>query len=172
MIGDCRPLYYLNTREPDLPDRLAAVTAGPAQDDVVRGDLVPASARNADDGRLESRVLERLDLPAVVAHEVMVVLAAACGLEARDAVTEVDPLDEAAAVEAVEHAVDAREAYAHALGANAVVDLERRQAAVLSAEELDHLAPRGPAPAARGSQPLERVLGPARRRALFCLHER
>jgi zinc transport system substrate-binding protein len=126
----------------------------------VRGDVVPAVARDADDRSLERLVLERLDLPAVVADEVMVVLGAARGLEPRDSVAEVDPLDEAAAVEALEHAVHARDADARAPGANAVVDLERGEAAVLPAEVLDHLAPGGPAAATRGPQALERVLGP------------
>ena len=71
------------------------------------------------DGRLPTRssaaleplVGERLDLAAVVAHEVVMVLAAGKrGLVARDAVAEVDALHEAAARRAVERAVDAGDA--------------------------------------------------------------
>ena len=59
---------------------------------------------------LEPVILERLDLAAVVADEVVVVLAAGNRrLEARDAVSDLDPLDDAELREHVEGAVDARE---------------------------------------------------------------
>jgi len=72
-----------------------AVFAGTPKDDVVSRHRVPASVRDALDRCLECRVFERLDLSAVVADEMVVVLASRMrGLEARDAVAEVDALDE------------------------------------------------------------------------------
>jgi hypothetical protein len=72
-----------------------AILACPAQDHIMCGDCVPAAVGDALDRRFERRVLERLDLAAVVTDEVVMVVAAGMGrLEARDAVAEVDPLDE------------------------------------------------------------------------------
>ena len=123
-------------------------------------DVVAAPAGRAGDRCLQGGVLEWLDLAAVVADEVVMVLGAAHGLEARDAVAEVDPLDEPAAVEALEGAVHARDPDARASRADGVVDLESGQAAVLPVEELDDLAPCGPAPPALGAEALERLFRP------------
>ena len=88
---------------------VAAILAGAAQDDIVRRHDVSASVGDSLDGRLERRVLERLDLAAVVAHEmVMMVAARVSRLEARDSISEVDSLDETQVGHAVERAVDAR----------------------------------------------------------------
>ncbi len=54
---------------------VAAILARAAQDDVVCCDGVAAPVGDPLDRRLEPGVLERLDLPAVVAHEVVVVIA-------------------------------------------------------------------------------------------------
>ena len=76
----------------------------------MRADVVAAATRDPLHRLLERWILERLHLAAVVADEVVVVLAARVGgLEARDAVSQVDPLHEAGAGEALEHAVDARD---------------------------------------------------------------
>ena len=102
------------------------------------GDRVPAPVRDALDRRLEPRVLERLDLAAVVAHEVVVVVASGVsGLETRDAVAEVDPLDEPELVHPVERSVHARDSDSTAARTRRVMDLLRGEAAVLLAEELD-----------------------------------
>ena len=53
-----------------------AILARPAQDDVVRRHDVAAPVGDPLDRGLERRILERLDLPAVVADEVVVVVAA------------------------------------------------------------------------------------------------
>lgn len=72
-----------------------AILACAAQDDVVRCDCVSTAVGNALDRRFEGRILERLDFAAVVTDEVVMVVAACMGrLEARDAVAEVDLLDE------------------------------------------------------------------------------
>ena len=72
------------------------------------------------------------------------------GLEARDAVAEVDPLDEPELVHALERPVHARDPDAcRRCARTRVVDLLRREAAVLLAEELDDAPPRAAAAAAR-----------------------
>jgi hypothetical protein len=162
IIGSSTPAQYLPPGESNGLRRILTVTAGASEDDVVRRDLVAAPAGDADDRRLERRILERLDLPAVVADEVVVMLAAGIGsLETRYAVAEIDPLDEAELVEAVERAVDAREPDARARGANAVVEVLRRDAAVLLSEELDDRAPRAAVTAALRPHPRERHVDPA-----------
>ena len=104
----------------------SAVAAGAAQHDVVRRDVVAAAAGDPGDRLLERRVLERLDLSAVAADEVVVVLTLRIrALEARHTVAEVDALDEAELGEAVERPVDARDPDPGAARAHGVVDLER-----------------------------------------------
>lgn len=74
-------------------------------------DRVAPAAGNSLERRLEGRILERLDLPAVVADEMVVMLAVGVRrLEAGDAVAEVDPLHEAELVETFEGTVDACDA--------------------------------------------------------------
>jgi zinc transport system substrate-binding protein len=122
----------------------------------VRGDRVAAAVRHALDRRLEDGVLERLDLAAVVAHEVVVVIATRVGgLEPRDAVSEIDALDDTERVHRVEGAVDTRDPDAAAARTHGVVDLLRREAAVLLAEELDDEPTRPTAPAAGIPKALE-----------------
>ena len=119
----------------------------------MRGDDVAAPVRDALDCRLERRVLERLDLAAVVTHEVVMMIAAdVSGLEPRDAVAEIDPLDEPELVQAVERPVDARDPDPPAACPHAVVDLLGGEAAVLLAEKLDDEPPRTAAAPARGSE--------------------
>jgi hypothetical protein len=87
---------------------------------------------------LERFVGEGLDLAAVVADEVMVVLAALVArLVAGAAGAGVDALDEPVLHEEVEHAVDARDAHCSAGPAQAIVELLRGEAALLLREELD-----------------------------------
>ena len=114
------------------------------------GHDIPTSVRDALDRRFERRVLERLDLPAVVAHEVVVMVAVrVCRLEARDAVPEVDALDETQGIESLERPIDARYPDVAASTAHAIVDLLCRQAAALLPEELDDLTSGGTASSAR-----------------------
>ena len=119
----------------------------------MRSDVVTPTAGDGHDRCLERGILERLDLSAVVADEVMVMISSRVGaLEARDPVPEVDPLHETELVEAVERAVDARDPDLRAPGAHAVVDLLRREAAVLAPEEFDDEATSAAAPAAHVAQ--------------------
>lgn len=129
---------------------MTAILARPVQHDVVRGDDVPASVGDALDRRLERRVRERLHLPAVVADEVVMMLAVVVVrlLEAGDAVAEVDALDEPERGHPVERAVDTRDPDARAACAGVVVQFLRREAALLLTEDLDdHLASPSASPA-------------------------
>ena len=124
---------------------------------------VSAPVGDSLDRRLERGVFERLDLPAVVADEMVMMIAAGVGrLEARDSVSEVDSLDETQVGHAVERAVDARNPDPSAARADAIVDLVRREAAVLLAEELDDDAASASASTARLSQPEECGVRPGR----------
>ncbi len=119
------------------------------------------AARDALDRRLERGVLERRDLAAGVADEVMVVVAVGqVALVARDALADVDPLDEPQLGQQLEDAVDARAADAAPLCAKAVVDLLRGQRAVLALEQLDDGVARAAAPVAGVGERRERVLAP------------
>lgn len=117
------------------------------------GDRVAAAPLDVPQGALETLVGKRLDPAAVVTDDVMMVLfVVAHGLEAREAVAEVDPLHEPLLLKHVKHAVDAREADAVAALNELAVDLLRPEAAVLSAQEFDHALARNPAPVAGGLQ--------------------
>ena len=141
--------------------RRPAVAAAASQHDVVCLDRIPAAAGDALERGLECGILERLDLPAGVADEVVVMLAARVrGLEARDTVAEVDPLHETAAVERLERAVHARDPEPDAVCPNPVVDLLRRDAAVLATDVLDDRPTRCATAAARLTQPVERARDP------------
>jgi hypothetical protein len=122
---------------------------------------VAASAGDPCEGGFEARVLERLDLPTVVADEVVVMLAAReRGLVTGDPVAEIDALDETRSVEPVERPVDARDSDAKALSADAVVDLLRGHTAALAAEELDDGSAGGAAPSASFTKPSESGVDP------------
>ena len=122
---------------------------------------VSAPVGDSLDRRFERGVFERLDLPAVVADEMVVMVAARVRrLEARDSVSQVDALDEAQVGHAVERAVDARDPDPSAARADAIVDLVRREAAVLLAEQLDDDAASASASAARFAEACERGLRP------------
>ena len=90
----------------------------------------PSATRSMADS--SDRIFERLDLAAVVAHEVVVMVAARmCRLEARHAVSEVDPLDETELVHALERSVDARDPDPIPSRTHELVNLLGREAAVL-----------------------------------------
>src|SRR6185436_15244983 len=115
------------------------------------------------DGALERGVVERLDLAAALADEVVVVLVArADGLVAGDAVAEVDALQQALLDEAVERAVHAREADGRAARGKRLVDLLRAAAALLLVEVLDHGQPRGADALTRSLEARMRLVRPAR----------
>jgi hypothetical protein len=91
------------------------------------------------DRALQVGVGERLDTAAVVADEVMVVLAARVHrLEAGAVTAELDPLHETVARQLFEGAVDGSDSDAAASRPQLVEDLLRAEAAVLSSQQLDH----------------------------------
>jgi zinc transport system substrate-binding protein len=130
----------------------------------VPGDVEAEAACDVLERQFERVVGKRFDLAAVVADEVVVVIASGVsGLVAGDAVADVDPLDEAEVGEAVEHAVDARDPDAPALGADPVMDLLRRAAAGLAAEVLDDAPPGAAAAVSRRPQRGQGMLTPGGR---------
>jgi hypothetical protein len=85
-----------------------------------------AGACHPVDSPLETGVVERLDLAAPAADEVMVVFAARVGgLEPSDAVSEVDSMQELRAGELVEYAVHARDSDGATLGTELFEELLR-----------------------------------------------
>jgi zinc transport system substrate-binding protein len=140
---------------------VAAILARAAQHHLVCGDRVAAAAGNSLDCGLERRVLERLDLAAVVADEVVMMAVVVRRLEARHPVAEVDALHEAELVHPLERPVHAGDADARAAGPQGVVDLLRRQAAVLLAEVLDHEAARAAASSGGIAESVECRVRPA-----------
>ncbi len=95
------------------------------------GDLEAARLLDVLQGPLEPLVGERLDLAAVVADDVVVVLhRVADRLEAGHSVAKVDPLDEGLLGEDLEHAIHAREADRFSARPQLVVDLLGAGAAV------------------------------------------
>src|SRR5262249_45921434 len=146
-----------------VPTLSAAAGAGAAQHDLVVRDRVAGPALDLAQRLLELLVLEGLDLPAVLADEVMVVLAAAVrGLEVRRARAELDPVHEAAVGQQVEHPVDGRDPDRTALASEGVEHLLRREAAVLATEKLDYGSARAPAAEAGGLERGQRLVAPAR----------
>ncbi len=113
---------------------------------------------------LEACVRERLDSPAIVADEMVMVLARMGGLEAGDAVSEVDPLHELELDELVERAIDTRDPDPTPRFPNAVEDLLRRSTALLPAEMLDDGPARASVPEPFGLQASERGIAPGGRR--------
>ena len=127
----------------------------------MRPDVVAAPAGDPLERRLECWVLERLDLAAVAAHEVVVMLASGeSWLVACNSVAKIDSLDKSALVQALESAVDARDPDRDAFCTDSVVDLLGREAAVLPPEELDDRAACSSAPTTRRPEAIERTFDP------------
>ena len=114
---------------------LAAAGTGAAQHDVVLVDRELEPLRERGDGLLEPVVRELSDAAAAIADDVVMVLAARMrGLVARAAVSHVQAVHEAEAVEHLERAVDARNSHPRLAGAQLVGDLLRGRAAVLPSQ--------------------------------------
>jgi hypothetical protein len=103
------------------------------EEDVVAVDGVPEPPAHVRKGPLERLVDEGLDLAAVVADEVVVMVAArAHRLVAKESLAELESLDESELGEDVEHPVDAGDPYRPTLAAQCVEDLLRAEQAVLA----------------------------------------
>jgi hypothetical protein len=127
-------------------------------------DGVAGSALDPVQGALELRIGECLDLPALVADDVVMVLPACVqGLEPGRAGADVDPLHEAVPAQLLERPVDAGDPHGASLAAEPIEDLLRGQAAVLAAEQLDHGAPGAAVPVSPGAEGCERPLRPRAR---------
>ena len=125
--------------------------------------VVAPRACDTLEGALERGVGEGLDLAAVVADEVVVMVAARVrGLEAGDAVADVDALQEAQVGELVDGAVDARDPDPAAAGADPVEDLLGGEATALLAEVLDHGGAGAALAEPRLAQAQQCLLGPRR----------
>src|SRR5919197_5273179 len=141
--------------------RVAAVRAGAAEHDLVGAHGVAAAFLDVVDRALEPRVDEALDLAAVVADEMVVVLGVVAErLVADDAVADVDPLHEPVLDERVEHAVDARQPDLRPAAGQGGVDLLCAATARLVAEIVDHARPRRAGAVARAPQLLPSLLRP------------
>jgi hypothetical protein len=117
---------------------VAAVRAGAAEEDVVGVDGVIDAFGELVDGVFELVVFEGGDASAVVAQQVMVVVAAGVGgFVAGCAVADVESLDEAELVEDFDGAVDACGAGGGASAAEGVCDVAGGEAAVLLGEDVD-----------------------------------
>ena len=101
------------------------------------GDLVAAATCDPLERLLESGVLERLDLAAVVADDVMVVRALDRRLEAGDSVADLHPLDEPELHQRVEDAIHTGDADAPAAREQRVAKLLGAATAIASSELVD-----------------------------------
>ena len=122
-------------------------------------DVIVAARLDVLQRPLEAVVGERLDLAAVVADEMVVVLRrVAHSLEARHTVAEVEPLHESLLGQHLEHPVHARESDRLPARPQLAMDLLRAGTAVLAVEVLDHADACEAAPVARGPKLFESTL--------------
>ena len=109
------------------------------QHDLVIGDLERHAPAELVDRLLELLVGERHEPPAAVADEMVVVaVLAAARLVAHHALAGLDSLHELEALELVQDPVDAGARHAAVGVAQGVLDVERRQRAMLAVEQLEH----------------------------------
>ena len=110
---------------------------------------------------LETVVAERLDLAAVAADEVMVVIAARLRrLVVGAAGAQLEPVNEPQLRERLERAVDARDADARTTHPHEVVNLLHGEAALLLSERVDHRRARPARLEAGLTKKRLRMLGP------------
>jgi hypothetical protein len=124
------------------PQALLAVGAVPAKGDFVVGGEEPEPVGQLVDRAFEGRILERDELAALVADEMMVVVlpVGVGGLVPSDPVAEVESVHEVVRVQELQDPVDTRppdSALAAAAAAQGVFDLDRAECAVLSGEQVD-----------------------------------
>ncbi len=121
----------------------------------------PEPLWEADDGLLELGIVEGYEAPAVLAHQVMMVLALGLrALKARQPLPDHDPLDQSVLDEQLERPVDARTAGGRALDPQGVLDLDRAERARLVGQQVDDPLARATVPEAGPAQNFIHVLGP------------
>jgi zinc transporter, ZIP family len=124
-------------------------------------DVVAEAVCHPADRALETRVRERLDLAAVAADEVVVMVAVRRRrLVTRDPVSCVDALYEPQLRDFLDHPVDGRDPDRALRRAEPIEDLLRAQAALLATEQLDHGAARSAGAIAGLVEDSERVFCP------------
>lgn len=129
-------------------------------------DAVAQVASDPIERPLQTAVRERLDLAAVIAHEVVMVLAARQQRLVTRCVGELEPLDELQPDELVERAVHAGQPDPAVLRAQRIENLVRAQAALLTSEERDHELPRSAGASTRAGERCARVGFPSSHRAV------
>src|SRR3954451_7728589 len=139
-----------------------AAGAGAAQRDVVVADLELRALRDPVDRALELGVLERRDLAAVLADEVVVMMGATGvgRLEAGDAVTDLDTGDELEPFELLQDPVDRGPPNLARRALQPRLHLERRQRAAMLGKDVDDRPTGAAAAVAGGGQLPGRVLLP------------
>jgi hypothetical protein len=130
-------------------------------------DRIAQAAGDLVDRALEPYVTERLDLAAVTADEMVVMVAVgARRLEPRDSVAGFDSLDQPEICERLEGTVDRGDPDRPPGPPKAVEDLLRAHAAVLAAQEVHNSATGAPAAEACAFQCFERMTSPAHGRSV------
>ena len=121
----------------------------------------PEPLRETVDGLLKLGIVEGHEAPAVLAHQVMMVLAVGVrALKARQPLPDDDPLDEPVIDQEVKRPVDARAAGWRPLYAQGVLDLDRAQSAGFVGQQVDDPLTRATVPEPGAAQHLIHVLGP------------
>ena len=127
----------------------------------MRVDAQAEQLRRALDRALERRVGEGLDLPAVAADDVVMMVAVRLRrLVAGDAVADVDSLDESECDQLVEYPVDGRDSGRATFLAHALVELLGAHAAGLLGQGVEHGGPRPSGSEACALERLVRMFAP------------
>jgi hypothetical protein len=138
-----------------------APVAATAQHDIVLVDAEGGCLRDGIDYVLEAIVAERLDPAAVVADEVVMMVAARLGrLVPRPAGSKLETMDEPELGQRVERTVNAGDPDGRPLLSNLRVDLRHRQAAVLGCDCVDDRQSRPARPETRLAEKQPRMLAP------------
>jgi hypothetical protein len=122
------------------------------------------SLRDAVNGTLECRIVERDQAAAAIAHEMVVVLAAGeCPLEPREVTPDAHPLNQPMLDQQLEDAVDRGTTDPGSLGSELVLDLDGTQRAWLLRQQVDDPFPSSATPQPGMGKDGMNMLGPRRR---------
>lgn len=139
-----------------------AIATEAAQRDVVLVDLEGDGAADAGDRPLQSLILEREDLAAFGAYEVMVMVVRADRLEPGKPLTQIQAGNQPQRLEFLENPVHARARHRTCLRrGEGGFDLEGRQRTALFIKQLDDRCAGTAAPIPRVGEHLDRILSPS-----------